>query len=156
MRHVIKLSKCGTPPIDHIKFPNVKFRIVPSINDPHINDLKNELSELDPVLQRNIGIISEAHGLEKLAQTIEIGDTIAVSDASIGSRSRASHSYIITTTNRKYYMMGAAPIDCDVDDVESTRAELFGQIAVHSIYQAEKWKYSVIIAIHYAKTQLIL
>ena len=114
------------------KFPKIKLRKDPSVQDPHIKDLRQELSKLYPTLQRNVGIISDVRGLAKLAQVIEFGDTIAVSDASIGSRSRASHSYIVTTKNRKHYIQGATPIDCDVKDA---RAKLFGQVAIHTNFQ---------------------
>ena len=88
---------------------------------------------MDPVLQRNLGIITSAVGLEKLAYSMEIGETMAVSDASLGSHSRASHAYIITTKSKKNFLRGFAPIDCDADDVESTHAELYGQVTVHTI-----------------------
>ena len=77
--------------------------------------------------------LSSAVGLENLAYSMEIGETITVSDASLGSHSRASHAYIITTKSKKHSLTWFAPIDCDADDVESTRAELYGQVTVHTI-----------------------
>ena len=40
---------------------------------------------------------------------------------------------IITTKSRKIFIQGTATVDCDADDVESTTAELYGQLAVHTI-----------------------
>ena len=115
------------------KPPKTHLKIDSSVCDPHLNSITSELSEMDPVLQRNLGIITSAVALEKLAYSMEIGETIAVSDASLGPHSRASHAYIITAKSKKHLLRGFAPIDCDADDVDSTRAELYGQVAVHRI-----------------------
>ena len=58
---------------------------------------------------------------------------LGVADASIGSRGRASHAYIIESRRERFRIMGAAPVDCDIDDLESTRAELWGQVAIQTI-----------------------
>ena len=59
---------------------------MPSIDDPHMLELQMELSDFDPVIQRNLGMIKAAVGIEHLAYSMETDDTIAVSDASLGSR----------------------------------------------------------------------
>ena len=118
--------------------PKLHFSISKTIDDPNITALTEELLELDPVLQRNLGIITEAHDIAGLANSIEIGETIGVSDASLGSRARASHSYVLITKSKTSFLKGSAPIDCDPDDIESTRAELYGQIAIHTIITALK------------------
>ena len=98
--------------------------------------MREELIKLDPTLQRNLGIITKAQNLALLANSMEIGEVIAVSDASVGTRARASHSYILTTKCRKGTIQGSAPVDCDVDDIESTRAEMYGSVALHTIIEA--------------------
>lgn len=95
-----------------------------------------ELCTMDPVLQRNIGIISTICNVRKLADAIETGDIIAISDAFIRTRSRAAHSYIISTKDSTCLIKGAAPVDCEIDDIESTRAETFGSIAIHTLLLA--------------------
>ena len=93
----------------------------------------SELITLDPALQRNIGIITDIKNLRLLAQAIETGELQAISDASIGTRARAAHSYIIITKNEQCFLKGSAPVDYDPDDIKSTRAELCGTIAIHTI-----------------------
>ena len=90
------------------------------------------LSNLPAVLSRNLGRITELTNIELLNQTIENGTAIAVSNASIGTRQRSSHAYIRTTNCRKGHINGEAPVDCDPDDIESTWAECYGVLALHT------------------------
>ena len=112
------------------------FQIDPTVKERNLDNLREELIKLDPTLQRNLGIITKAQNLALLANSMEIGEVIAVSDASVGTRARASHSYILTTKCRKGTIQGSAPVDCDVDDIESTRAEMYGSVALHTIIEA--------------------
>ena len=123
--------------------PKPHFVISKTINDHNIQALSAEILEMDPVLQRNLGMITEAQDIEGLANSIEIGETIGVSDASMGSRARASHSYVLITNSKTSFIKGSAPIDCDPDDIESTRAELYGQIAIHTLIIALKHTFSL-------------
>ena len=58
---------------------------------------------------------------------------IAVADASIGTRSRTAHGYIIESRCGSFRILGVGPIDCDEDDLESTRAKFRGQIAIQTM-----------------------
>ena len=78
------------------------------------------LNELDPTLQRNIGRIIEIENIRKLAQSIDMGETISCADASIGSRGRASHATIVESKCEKYRVVCTAPVDCNERDLEST------------------------------------
>ena len=64
-----------------------------------------------------------------MIQALEEGRLIAVSDASVSAEGFASHAYTIVSTDEKERIHGSAPVDCDEDDVESTRAEKAGILA---------------------------
>ena len=78
------------------------------------------IQRLHPTLRRNIGRIEAITNIEKLADSLEYGNSIAVCDASVNIDQLASHSYIIETKNEKHHLRGNAPVDCDEDDIEST------------------------------------
>lgn len=103
-----------------------------------------QILTLDPMLQRNLGYIREVKNLKMLGSAIETGQIIAVSDASIGTRSRSARSYVITTKCSKASIRGTAPVDCEIDDLESTRAEIFGSIAIHTLLQVISDMFEVI------------
>ena len=73
------------------------FKISEKCDDPNLQSFAQELSTPDPSLQKNLGIITESTNLKFLATSIEMHETIAMSDASVRSRQRAAHSYILTT-----------------------------------------------------------
>ena len=110
---LIKRWKRRAASMDSAPTPKLHFSISKTIDDPNTTTLVKELSELDPVLQRNLGIITESKNIAALANSIETGETIGVSDASLGSRARASHSYVLTTKSKNSYLKGTTPIDCD-------------------------------------------
>ena len=56
-------------------------------------------------------------------------------DASVNSSQFAAHFYIIETKNEKDHIRGNAPVDCDEDDSESTRAEKSGVLALITIVE---------------------
>lgn len=112
------------------------FQITQSILDSDATLLVQELCMLEPALQRNIGNITKMKNVRKFANAIETGDIITISDASIGTRYRAAHSFILSTKNSNCEIYGLAPVDCDIDDIESTQAEIFGSIAIHTILLA--------------------
>ena len=58
---------------------------------------------------------------------------IAVVDASLGTRSRAAHGYVLESRCGNFRIVGVGAIDCDEDDLESTTAELWSQIAIQTI-----------------------
>lgn len=60
-----------------------------------IGDFLSEIETLLPDLKRNLGGIHEVHGLAGLANAIEMEQALAVSDASLGSRDRAAHGYVL-------------------------------------------------------------
>ena len=101
------------------------------------------VEELPPVLRRNLGGIQEMNGIAMLAQAMELDSALGVSDASIGTRGRAAHGYVIESSCGKYNIIGVAPVDCDIDDLESTRAELWGQVAIQTVVNILCELYSV-------------
>ena len=109
------------------------FSIASHVQDDNLDELVSEIVKLDPALQRNLGVITGVQNLRLLAQAIELGELQAIIDASIGSRIRAAHSYILITKDKRCLLKGSAPVDSDPDDIESTRAELCGNIAIHTI-----------------------
>ena len=104
--------------------PSVQYSIPPCILE--------ELHELPTVQIRNLGRVTDISAIPKLVRAIEDGSAIAVSDASIGTRGRSAHPYILSTECRQGYIKGEAPVDCDVEDIESTRAECYGVIALQT------------------------
>ena len=103
------------------------------IQDDVVRDFLTTLSALPPSLRRNIGKIIEIKNLSKLAQAIELGEAISCADASVGDKGRASHAIIIESTCESYRVVCVAPVDCNERDIESTRAELWGQIAAQTL-----------------------
>ena len=116
---------------------------VPPTTNSSISELYTELSKLDPMLQRNLGRIVEITNIHDLVKGIEAGKALAVADASLGTRDRAAHGYILTTLSGKVVMQGEAPIDCDSDDLESTRAETYGMIAIQTIINVVCKQYEI-------------
>ena len=51
-------------------------------------------------------------------------------DASVSNESFVSHTYILKSMDEKHRIRGVAPVDCDKDDVDSTRAEKSGVLAL--------------------------
>ena len=98
-----------------------------------VREFLSAIETLPAVLKRNLGGIQEITDLPKLAQSIEMHKSLAVADVSIGSRGRASHAYILESRCERYKVIGVAPVDCDEDDLENMRAELWGQVAIQTI-----------------------
>ena len=71
--------------------------------------------------------------LDSLITHFEEGQIIAVSDASLSDDGFASHSYTLVSTNEKQRIRGSALVDCEEDDVESTRVEKAGVLGMHTI-----------------------
>ena len=113
------------------KHPNkwdvmISDQIQTQLPNEEIEEFLTEIDKLHPTLKRNLGGIHELVNLRKLATAIEMEKLIAVADASIGTRSRAAHGYIIESRCGNFRILEVGPIDCDEDDLESTRAELLG------------------------------
>ena len=87
------------------------------------------LDSLPPPLCRNVGRIHQITNLDKIITSFKLGNIIAVSDASVSDDSFASHSYTLVSKDETHKIHGPAPVDCDEDDVESTRAEKCGVLA---------------------------
>ena len=60
--------------------------------------------------------------MNKLAPAIELESALAVCDASVDASSFGSHAYIIQTYDETGDVKGSGPVNCDEDDIESTRA----------------------------------
>ena len=103
------------------------------LTEPDIQEFLTTIEKLPWALKRNIGGLHEIQGLSSLAHAIEMEKSLAVADALIGTRHWASHAYIIESRCERFRIIGVAPVDCDEDDLESTRAELWGQIAIQTI-----------------------
>lgn len=111
----------------------ISSQVQEQLSDPDIKEFLMATETTYKTLRRNLGGIQEICGLRQLAQAIEMEATIAVNDTSIGSRNRAAHGYIVESQCGRYRVMGASPVDCDDDDLESTRAELWGHIAIQTV-----------------------
>ena len=111
----------------------ISEQVKSKLPDEKIGDFLTAIEHLQPTLKRNLGGIQDINGLHQLAEAVAMGKAIAVSDASLGSRNRAAHAYILESCCERYRIIGVAPIDCDADDLESTRAELWGQLSIQTI-----------------------
>ena len=111
----------------------ISDKVKSKLPNEEIEDFLSAVEQLHPTLRRNIGGIQEVEGLSELAEAIIMDNVMAVSDASLGSRNRAAHAYIIESRCEKFKIIGVAPVDCDPDDLKSTRAELWGQLAIHTV-----------------------
>ena len=47
-----------------------------------------------------------------------------------------AHAYTIISSDKKYKLIGVAPVDCDEDDADSTRAEKSGILTIVTVVQA--------------------
>lgn len=80
--------------------------------------------------RRNIGQIQELSSVCELINTSEYNNLIGMGDASVSNESFVSHTYILKSMDEKHRIRGVAPVDCDKDDVDSTRAEKSGVLAL--------------------------
>ena len=71
--------------------------------------------------------------IHELTKALEGHSVIGVGDASVSSDSYASHAYILESKDEKHRIKGVAPVDCDEDDVDSTRAEKSGVLAMLTV-----------------------
>ena len=63
-------------------------------------------------------------------QAYEEGQLVAVSDASVPDDGFSAHAYALVSKDELQFLKGAAPVDCDEDDVDSTKAEKSGVLAM--------------------------
>ena len=94
--------------------------------------------------RRTIGQIISVQDLPYLVQAIADGKAIGVSDASVNSNDEGSQSYIIESIDEKYHITGSSPVDCDEDDMESTRSEMTGVLAILILLQILCEEYSIV------------
>lgn len=132
-------SKLRHPTHHHTKtsgIPSLNFSHNP-IAQPCDIDLEffNLIDKLHPTLRRNIGRIESITNIDKMMQSFENDQLIAVCDASVNNSQLAAHSYIIETLDEKHHIRGNAPVDCDEDDCESTRAKKSGVLALLTIIE---------------------
>lgn len=100
------------------------------IKDEAVANFLLTLNELPPTLRRKIGRIIEISNIRKLVQSIKMGEVISCVDASLGSRGRACHATIVESTCKQYRVACIASVDCNGRDLESTRAEFWGEVLV--------------------------
>ena len=113
------------------------------LSNEDIGEFLTAVAQLHPTLKRNLRGIQEIVCLQQLAEAVSMGKTIAVSDASLGSRNRAAHAYILESRCEKERIIGVVPTDCYADDLESTRAEIWGQLAIQSIINLRVELYNI-------------
>ena len=87
----------------------ISDRIQNQLFDPGIREFLTAIENTHKTLRRNLGGVQEISGLRQLAQAIEMEDAIEVSDASLGSRGRASHGYIVESKCGRYRILGVSP-----------------------------------------------
>ena len=68
-----------------------------------------------------------------MIQPLEEGKLIAVCNASVSVDGIASHAYTIITKDKVDKIQGSAPVDCDEDEIDRTRAEKSGILAALTI-----------------------
>lgn len=127
------LHCCHAPPTKTKWDILVSDFIMQQLPNNDIAEFLTMIESLPPVLRRNLGALQNIQGLRQLGTSIEMENLLAVADASLGTRGRAFHAYVIESRCRQYRIVGVAPVDSDEDDIESTRAELWGQIAVQTV-----------------------
>ena len=79
--------------------------------------------------RRNIGIISNIHYVRQIATHMSAGNLIGVGDTTVDMK-YAAHSYVLESKDESVQLKGSAPVDCDVDDISSNRAETCSLIAI--------------------------
>ena len=119
-------------------------QIKAQLHKQEIQDFLTAIEQLPDALRRNIGGLHEIAGLTYLAQAIEMEHALGVADTSIGTKHRASHAYILESRCERFRIIGIAPVDCDEDDLESTRAELWGQIAIQTIVNVLSEQFNIV------------
>ena len=97
------------------------------------DELAQAITKLSPQLQRNLGHISQITHLPSLLQAFGNGDIVAVCDASVSGDDYGAHAYTIVSKNEQHRLWGCAPVDCDEDDIESTRTEKSGVLALSTL-----------------------
>ena len=120
----------------------MNFGVLPTGNITiEIEELFHTLWALPTQIRRTLGAIADVTGINKIAPAIELHPVLAVCDASINATNFGSHSYIIQTYDETGMVKGTGPVDCDEDDIESTRAEKAGVMSILYILHAivEVW-----------------
>lgn len=115
----------------------------PEGNEKEIHMVLQRVSELPLPYKRTIGQLKSVRDLPYLAQAIANGQAIGVSDASVNSNDEGSQAYIIESTNEKYHITGSSPVDSGEDDMESTRSEMTGVLAILLLLQVISEEYSI-------------
>ena len=98
------------------------------------SEFVSQITLLSTPSRRNIGQITTLTHIPSIVQTYEDGRLVAVSDASVSDDCFSAHAYAIFSTDEANYLKGTAPVDCDEDDADSTRAEKSGVLAMLKIF----------------------
>ena len=88
------------------------------------------VNRLPSPLRRNMGIFRKISSLPRILIALENNKIIGVSDASMTDDAFCAHAYTIISRDEKSQIIGVAPVDCDEDDADSTRAEKSGVLAL--------------------------
>ena len=91
------------------------------------------IRKLPPPILRNLGSISIITHLPSLIIEFEQNNVLAVCDASVSGDDYGSHAYTIVSKNESQRLKGCGPVDSDEDDIESTRAEKSGVLALTTL-----------------------
>jgi len=104
---------------------------IPTTDD----NFSSYIASLPMVYKRNMGQIEKMWMARRLATYLEKGQVIGVGDASVDKKS-AAHAYIIESFDEEVSIQGAGPVDNDIDDVTSNRAETCSVLAMLTLATA--------------------
>lgn len=109
--------------------------MIPQGNEKEVLMIFKRISKLLHPYRRTIGQIVSVSNLPYLVQAIPDGKAIGVCDASVNSNDDGSQSFIIESTDEHHHISGSGPMDCDEDNIESTRSEMTGVLAILILLQ---------------------
>ena len=120
------------------------YGLIPKGHKKEAYVLLQHITQQDHPYQRTIGQIQSIRNLESLAKAITEGKAIGESDTSVNSNNEGFHAYIIESRDESCHIIGSGPVDCDEDDIESTRSEMAGVLAILLVLQIICEEYSII------------
>jgi len=118
------------------KKSNRDSSIFPNLISPSdsFTSFRQYLRMLPQVHQRNIGEITQVKWFEFL-HDFRRGNIIGVADASVNFK-QGCQAYILENKSEQSHIQGKAPVDADVDDITSNRAETCGVLAIITLTTA--------------------
>ena len=128
-------TRCDqSPPVKLQRIKELNYDKIPLGRLTHETlEFFEQLHKLSAPLRRNGGQIQELSSISEIIQAIEYNNIIGVGDASVSNESYASHAYILESKDEKHRLRGMSPVDCDEDDLDSTRIEKSGVLAILTV-----------------------